>query len=197
MTRQRSWRARVLFSTSVSCRPRTQEVTHAGPRTCWARLTSGSAWRSAERRTTFRPTMKVTSLNIESEKFKRSIPRRSKYRSPTLCLLMNHDYDSTWDNKMVTLNGIRGSSANHLPIIVIVLVTKVVLNNSRQIVVVVIVIANVANGALNYVRLTFVRMWCYWSGISVVSLWRRGFESKVWSYKIKFCCIFFIQTFYS
>ena len=59
---------------------------------------------------------------------------------------------------MVTLNGIRGSSANHFQIIVKVLVTKVVLNNSRQIVVVVIVIANVANGALNYVRLTFVRM---------------------------------------
>ena len=29
---------------------------------------------------------------------------RSEYRSPTLCLLMNHDCNTTWDNEMVTLH---------------------------------------------------------------------------------------------
>ena len=44
---------------------------------------------------------------------------RSEYRSPFLCILMNNDDNNTWENKMVTLNGIRGSSANQLQIIVI------------------------------------------------------------------------------
>ena len=33
--------------------------------------------------------------------------------------LMNHDYNTTWENKMVTLSGIRGSSANQLKIILL------------------------------------------------------------------------------
>ena len=52
----------------------------------------------------------------------------SEYRSPTLCLLMNQDCNTTWDNKLVTLNGIRGSSANHLQIIVILLQKQVSLS---------------------------------------------------------------------
>ena len=31
---------------------------------------------------------------------------RSEYRSPTLCLLMNQDYNTIWDNKMVKIYGI-------------------------------------------------------------------------------------------
>ena len=52
---------------------------------------------------------------------------RSEYRSPTLCLLMNIDYIITRDNKIVTSNSNRGSSANQLQILCIVILLRLMM----------------------------------------------------------------------
>ena len=44
---------------------------------------------------------------------------RCEYRSPRLCILMKHDCNTTWENKMATLNGIRGTPFDPLSTIVI------------------------------------------------------------------------------